>query len=343
MRLLRKVVLLILLGAPALAGLPAPAGAQSLPDPVQYAVAPEVPGPNQSVVIEVQGVGQLLGNSTITWSNNGTVVQKGTGLSRYSFTTGALGSHTTIGVTIQSTQGTFARTFVFAPSLVNLVWEANTTVPPLFRGKALYSAGSPLKIVALPVVYQGGSLVAASSLSYQWSLNDEPKQNASGLGRSAFSFVGDQLHRSEDVSVDVYYGASKVARGEVVVPASNPALVLYERDPLRGLLLDTAFPSAVTLFGQELTLQAQPYYFSRLDNQSGSLSYSWQLNGDDVTGPDTGSGILTLRQTGSGEGSAQVSVTLQDQNSSAFVQNASAALNLFFGNSGSLLNNLFGT
>ncbi len=146
MKLLRDLALLVLLGAPALAG------AQSLPDPVQYAVAPEVPGPNQSVVIEVQGVGQLLGNSTITWSNNGTVAQRGTGLSRYSFTTGALGSRTTISVAIQSTQGTFTHTFVFVPSLVNLVWEANTTVPPLYRGKALYSAGSPLKVVAVPVV-----------------------------------------------------------------------------------------------------------------------------------------------------------------------------------------------
>ncbi len=150
------------------------------------------------------------------------------------------------------------------------------------------------------------------------------------------------MHVSEDVSVDAYYGAAKAAHGEVVIPASPPALVLYEGDPVRGLVLDTAFPSAVTLLGQELTLQAQPYYFSLPDNRNGLLTYNWQLNVNDVTGPDTGSGILTLRQTGSGEGSAQVAVTLQDNNSSAFVQNASAALNLFFGNSGSLLNNLFG-
>ena len=316
--------------------------AQAVPDPVQYAMAPEVPGPNQRVLIEAQGVGSLLGDATITWSKDGAVAQSGVGDSSYTFTTGDLGSQSVIDIRINSDQGTFEHEFVFSPSLINLVWEAQTTAPPFYKGKALYSAGSPVKVAALPVVYSGKSRIAPSALSYQWSLNGEAQSSASGLGRSSFAFVGDQLKAQEVVSVDAYYGAAKVAHGEVVIPASNPQLVLYQRDALRGLLLDVAFPPAIGLTGKEITVQAVPYNFSSADSAGGQLSYSWQLNGEDVLGPDSGQGILTLRQTGSGTGAAQVAVSLQDYNSASFVQNASAALTLVFGQTGPLLNNLFG-
>lgn len=322
---------------------PLVAAAQSLPDPVQYAVSPETPGPNSPVDIEIGGVGNFLGNATVTWKKDGATVLQGTGETRYRFTTNAIGKATTIDIAIQSpTQGTITKQFVFNPSAVNLVWEADTTVPQFYKGKALYSAGSPLRIVALPVVMVGNSHVAPNVLSYQWSVNDQILSSASGIGRSSLSFVGDQLNNAEAVSVDVYYGATKVAHGEVTVPASEPQLVLYERDALRGLILDVAFPSTITLLGKEITLQAVPFYFSRPNSANGSLQYAWQLNGEEATGPNAQDGILTLRQTGSGEGAAQIAVTLQDYNADTFIQSASTALNLLFGSSASALSNLFG-
>jgi len=337
MKYLRNIILALALLVPVFAL------AQALPDPVQYAVAPETPGPNSPVTIEIGGVGSFLGNATITWKKDGVVVLQDTGATRYNFTTNTIGKATTIGITIQSpTQGTITKQFVFNPSAVNLVWEADTTVPPFYKGKALYSAGSPLKVVAMPVVLVGSSRVAASALSYQWSVNDQLISGASGLGRSSLSFVGDQLNTSETVSVDVYYGAAKVARGEVAVTAVSPQLVLYERDPLRGLILDVAFPSTINLLGKEMTVQAVPFYFSNKDNLNGSLQYAWQLNGQEATGPNAQDGILTLRQTGSGTGAAQIEVSLQDYNSDTFIQNASAALTLLFGASASALSNLFG-
>ena len=59
-----------------------------VPDPVQYTVAPEVPSPNQQVTIVVQGIGTFLGEANIIWSENGKVVQSGTGLRNFTFTTG---------------------------------------------------------------------------------------------------------------------------------------------------------------------------------------------------------------------------------------------------------------
>lgn len=311
--------------------LPLAAWAQAVPDPVQYVINPAVPGPNQKVTIEAQGIGAFLGDATVTWSQDGKVAQSGTGLRTYSFTTGALGTVTRIRVGIQSqSDGSFSKDFVFRPSVVNLVWEADTSVPPLYRSKALYSAGSPLKVAAFPTVIINGARVAASSLSYQWSRGDAPLPAQSGLGRSTLSFVGDQLQPEEDVFVDVYFGGALVAQGSVAIPAAAPQVVLYERDSLRGMLYDLALPRGIALSAKELTVVAQPYYFSKPSLAAGSLQYAWTLDGQDITGPDSARGILTLRQTGSGAGQATLSATLQNNAADQLVQSAQTMLSILF-------------
>jgi hypothetical protein len=316
---------------------PAVALAQFTPDPVQYIVTPEVPGPGQTVNIEVQGVGNFLGDAAITWSKDGKVVQSGAGLRTYSFAVGVLGSVTKIHIDIKSANnGSFSKDLIFRPSSVNLVWEANTTAPPLYMGKPLYSAGSPLKVVAFPNVIINGARASEASLSYQWSRADQALPAQSGLARNVLSLDGDQLQASEDISVDVYFGQSLVARGAISVPASQPQLVLYERDALRGLLTDAALPQSLALNAKELTVAAQPYYFAAPALAGGSLQYSWTLNGNDIVGPDSARGILTLRQTGSGQGQAELDSSLQNNASSQLVQSAQAALTILFGQASSL-------
>ncbi len=312
-------------------------------DPMQYTITPETPGPNSPVSIEAEGVGSFLGNATISWQADGRTISSGAGLSTFQFTTGAVGTVSRIHLIIDSpTQGVITHDFVFAPSVVNLIWEAQTSVPPFYLGKALYSAGSTLKVVAFPVVAQGKSLVALSKLSYQWSRGDNPDPAASGLGKNSYTFQGDEIQNSEDVVIDVYLGATKVARGEITIPATNPGLLLYTQDPLQGEILDQALSGAFNLRTQEITLKAEPYYFAKESIAGGALSYDWTLNGQETTGPNTAEGLLTLRQTGSGAGSAQVGVSLQNTDSDKLVQSASTALTLAFGQTGSALSNFFG-
>ncbi|MDB5225648.1 MAG: hypothetical protein JWL87_600 [Candidatus Adlerbacteria bacterium] len=319
------------------------AHAQVAPDPVQYVITPDVPGPNQQVTIEAQGLGTFLGNATIIWKKDGQVVQSGAGLRTYSFITGAVGSITKVRVDIQSpTEGTYGKDFVFRPSLVNLVWEADTWAPPLYRGKPLYSAGSPLKVAAFPMVIINNAQVAASSLSYQWTRNDEPLPAQSGLGRNTLSFDGDQLQAQETIAVDVYFGTSLVGRGGVVIPVSQPQVVLYERDSLRGVLYDLALPSSLSLSTKEITIAAQPYNFSRVSVIGGAVQYEWTLSGEGIAGPDSSHGILTLRQTGTGTGSAALEVSLQNNNQNQLVQAAQTVLGILFGQPGSATASFFG-
>jgi hypothetical protein len=316
----------------------------SAPTPVQFIVTPEVPGPNQSVSIQIQGVGTFLGEAAITWQLNGKTVKTGTGERSYSFTTGAVGSQSRVYVSINSaSQGTIVHDFTFLPSTVNLIWEADTSVPPMYRGKALFSAGSFVTVTAFPQVVAGGSSASAGSLSFQWKRNGTPTPEQSGKGRNTFSFDGDQLKSSEVVSVDVYVGSTRVAQGAIVISAETPVVLFYARDPLRGTLFDATLPSAISLSAKEITVQAQPYFFSNQSVARGSLSYDWKINGQSASGPDAQRGILTLRQTGTGAGQANIGVSVQNTDTDAFIQSAQAALKIVFGtqnNSG--LSSFFG-
>jgi hypothetical protein len=336
MKLLRNILLSLALVTPALAS------AQFLPEPVQYIVTPEVPGPNQTVTIEAQGIGAFLGDAAIAWQKDGKTVQSGAGLRTYSFVTGGIGSVTQVRVDIKSsTNGSFSKTFVFRPSAVNLIWEADTSAPPLYGGKPLYSAGSSLKVVAFPTVVINGSRVAAQSLSYQWTRQDQALPAASGLGRNTLSFDGDQLQPEEDIGVSVYFGSSLVAQGAVAIPASEPQLRLYERNALRGVLYDAALPAGIALSDKEITIAAQPYYFSNASLKAGVLEYSWALDGNEISGPDSARGILTLRQTGSGSGQSVLSATLQNSAQDQLVQSAQTLITILFGGQSST-GSLFG-
>lgn len=306
----------------------------TVPAPVQYVVAPQIPGPDQTVQIEAQGVGSFLGDANIIWSENGKVVQSGVGSRDFSFTTGALGTQTTVHVEIDSsTEGTLTNDWTFNPSIVDLVWEADTTAPPLYLGKPLYSAGSTVKVVAFPTVIVRGAEVPSSDLSFQWTHDDVAVPEQSGAGDSTFTFTGSELQSSETVEADVYYGANEVGSAEITIPATQPLVVLYDDDPLQGLLTDEALPSALSMTAPELTVQAVPYYFANSSAQNGSLSYTWTLNGDTTTGPQSAQGLLTLRQTGSGTGEAALGVSVQNNDNDKLTQAAQAALNIVFGQS----------
>ncbi len=299
---------------------------------VQFIISPETPGPNEKVTIEAQGVGGFLGDANIVWQQNGKTVLSGAGERSFSFTTGAVGVKTRIQVNIDSaSSGNFVKEFVFTPSTINLLWEANTSAPPLFRGKTLYSPGSSIKVVAMPRIVSNGSYVSANNLSFQWSVGGEPVVAQSGFGRSTFTYYGNQLNQSEAIGVDVSLAGSPVGHADLFLPGTEPELLLYVKDPLRGTLYDQAMPSTMSLVGQEVTLSAQPYYFSNESLAEKTLTYVWALDGKTVTGPETGAGVLTLRPSGSGQGQSSLSVSLQNNDTYKFLQAASVRLQILFG------------
>lgn len=303
---------------------------------VRFRMSPEIPGPNEPVLITVEGVGGFLGDARITWKVNGKTALSKVGGSSFSFTTGSLGTKTVVDVTIESgSKGVTSRSFSIIPSQVELLWEADTSVPDWYKGKPLYSAGSGLVVTAIPHVVINNKVIPASDLSYLWSQNGNPLSQKSGLGRSRVAIMGSQLLPSERISVEVRSGSTVVGSGEVVVSAIKPEVHLYQKDPLRGTLSDNTLSGAVSLQATEFTAEAAPYYFSKPSIEEGSVPFSWKLNNEDAVGPQTSQGLLTLRQSGAGGGRALLEVSMQNLDSDKLVQAAFSRLSIVFGSTNS--------
>jgi len=231
--------------------------------------------------------------------------------------------------------GLITKTFTFEPSYINLIWEANTTVPPLFQGKALPGFGSSITVFAFPLVVAGGETRDANSLSYQWRLNGSAVPSSSGTGRSSFTFSNNQVRQTDEVSVDVFYEGRNAGHGSITIATVEPFLHLYEHDPLRGIRYRAALQNTFTLLGTEVTVRAEPYFFSRDSGERGSLSYTWEINGTETTGPNTDKGELTLRRTGEGEGTAMLTVALQNLESARLLQGTREVFTILFGKTSS--------
>lgn len=336
---MRKLLNLTIVALLVVAALPAAAQTVGLEsEAIRVRVSPQAPEPGQTVTITVEGVGTFLGDATITWRKNGVVAKSGFGERTYSFVAGPLGTLMRIDLSIDSpTQGVITRTFSFKPATINLIWEADTSVPPFYRGKALLSPGSTVRITAFPQIISGGKTLSATSLSYQWKRGGEAQSAQSGKGKRTFTYSSNQLQGAETITVDVYLDTVLVGQGTLTISASNPEIVLYQRDPLRGVVWSEALPSAVSLNAKEVTVQAVPYFFANDSLTNGEVAYAWTLNGRSTSGPLSDQGIMTLRQTGEGSGQAMVGVELQNSSGTRLLQSAEAAVRMFFGaqNSGS--------
>jgi hypothetical protein len=303
------------------------------PDPLVVSVTPEAPSPGEETTITLTSSSLDLSRAQFTWKLNNVTKSSGPARRSFTFAMGSGSGTTAVSVTITPLGGaTISRTFTFHPGSVNLVWEANTYTPPFYRGKALYTPGADVRIVAIPDIREGGSAVPASALTYRWSVDDEPFADRSGLGRDTFYLSGAQLLPDQTVAVDVLrQNGIRAAHAEVTIPKNTPMLRFYKRDPLRGALYSRAYSDTVQLADTETTLLAEPYFISGTVREPERVLYTWTLNDTEVQPQGKERAVLTLRQTAGQSGFAKLSLTLQNADLRRLLQQASQEITLVFG------------
>ncbi len=298
------------------------AQASSVSESLSVEVVPTVPGPNQPVTINVESYSFDISRSILVWTANGRLALQGTGERSFTFETGSVGTESRIGLQITSPTGIIIeRTFLFPISGLDVIVEADTYTPPFYRGRTLPTAGAVVRFVAIPQ-----SPVA--NLMFRWEDDFEFMQAASGLGRNVMSTRPNEFSTGRIYGVEVSSSNGSVkARRQINISYEEPEVVFYEESPLRGVLYHKALTQQIELRSKEITVIAEPYYFSTLRRESPTLTYEWTLNGE-LTGV-TPSPSLTLRQDTEGEGSA--GITLSIQSLDRLLQAASAFFTLTFG------------
>jgi len=290
------------------------AHAQGIPgvgSPLTLTLNPENPRPGENVTMTLSSFNIDLNEADITWTVGGKVIASGRGIKTANVIAGSLGSEKTVDVDVNSSQsGDFTESATIRPSDLSILWQAATYVPPFYKGKALETFGGSYKVVAIPDIIDGsGRRIDPKKLVYTWKKNDAIDSDQSGYGRNYF--ISDQTgftRAGDDISVDVMSPSDGYTiSGNITITPTRPEIHLYENNPLYGTIYANELPNQINLANEEISIAAEPYFFSVKDAGSSIMTYSWTLN-DTPVSDFQNKNVITLRKTG-GAGVAQLDLS----------------------------------
>src|SRR3990167_3192742 len=148
--------------------LPFKANAAS-PSSISVNVVPENPAPNENTSITLSSYANNLDSVLISWSVNGKSVLSGIGKKSFSVNAGAAGSETSVVATISLPDGAIDTRIIIRPAVMVLLWQANDSyVPPFYKGRALPTPDSEVKVVAMPEIKSGSGFVDSKKMTPIW-------------------------------------------------------------------------------------------------------------------------------------------------------------------------------
>ena len=285
---------------------------------VSVEITPEFPIPNAATSVKLITYNTNLDKARISWTIGGKAIKSGVGEKTLTFTTGPLGKTSLVMATIYTKEGyVMIKEIPITPLEVNFLWEAMTYVPPFYKGKAGYGYGSVARVIAFPEFFKAGTRISNSNLVYKWSINGRVAQDASGYGKNFLDVPEQIFPKSIAVEVEVKsFDGTLAVKKEVVLEPVQPKVLVYENNPLYGILAQKSLANNYTLVGNEITISAIPYFFSATERTGSDMQYRWSLNNRDLGLQDNAD--ITLRsETGKGGGSR---VSLEVKNAATALQ-----------------------
>ena len=292
-------------------------------------ITPGEPHANEEVRVGLNSSSVNLDAAKITWTLNGKKSAEGVGLKNFTFKTSALGTTSRIQVVITGpAEVRIERSFSVRPAEVDLLWEAVTYTPPLYRGKALPSSKSKIKIVAIPhFVLENGRRVSEDALLFTWEQDRTVLGSLSGVGKQSIILDAPRLFEETRISVLVSTAdGTREARGEVLITLRNPEILFYEKHPTEGVRYENALASEIELAQEEMAIRAEPYFFSEEDISSRRVHFAWSLNNAAILPPERMNEMVLRREVSGGV----ARLTLQAQNAVKILQEAVANLLIKF-------------
>jgi len=247
--------------------------------PLNIEIIPETPGPNSTVTAVVKYSGIDSDRTTFSWSINGTLKKSGVGEVSFSFKTGDVGKSVSLKVSAKTPNGQIIEKIItIIPSSVDLVYEAQSYIPPFYKGKPLFSNQGVLRIIAIPNIVVNGKAVDSKKLVYTWKSDGQILSDSSGYGKNVMIFNGGVPWKSTEITVMVQTIDQKIsAENTLILNPIQPKIVVYEDNPVYGILFNKAILDGFTTSKTELSFVAEPYFFST-QNSGLNLSYSWRMN-----------------------------------------------------------------
>lgn len=175
--------------------------------------------------------------------------------------------------------------FTNVPNNIDLLIDSDSYTPPFYRGRALPSAGTQLRVQARTYFRRSdGSLVPPSSIVYTWRQNGEVVGSVSGLGKQTAILPSPTLYGTDTISVSAI-SSDRAFSGTALVRLSSvqPVLNLYQDHPLFGILYHQAMGAHTSIPDSEMTFAAVLYFAQSNGPSDPRLQYKWRV--DDLAVP----------------------------------------------------------
>jgi len=290
---------------------------------------PDNPEPGTKVVAKIKTYSFDADRASIVWRVNGKKIAEGIGKKSVSFESPKLGESERVAAYVATADGArSSRAVTLAGNDMDVLWEAMTSVPVPYEGKALPSVQSRVKATAVPFLFYRGRRIPASDLVYDWYLNFKINKNASGAGKRSFVF---RAKNSGDYTITVRASnrSNTVAfEKSVTISADDyaPKVLFYKTDPMEGVFYGKAVGRELNLSGEEISVRAEPFFFAK--EALKRLRYGWKMNGEAIR-PDGAPNTVDFRLKPGVSGSAQVDLTVN--NPVNVLQFASGGFKINFG------------
>lgn len=296
---------------------------------VDLSVSPQNPQPGDTVTASLQAPGTNIDSVTISWYVNGAQKASAVGLKTFTTTAPNLGSSLTIEARLTTPAGDFVdRSATISSQDVDIIWESDSYTPPFYKGKALYSTEGNVVFTAMPnIISKSGVRVSPSNLIYKWSIDNSVLGDKSGYGKNALFYSGSILGQSIQVQVDVTAPDGTTGTGFIELAPQAPSTVLYENNPLYGVMFNNALSNGYKLKDSEIRVDAYPYFYSAAGKAASNLIYDWSLNGTPIPPPSQKNSAV-FRNANNLSGTSQISVTTE--NSTRIFQQSDTNVNLNF-------------
>jgi len=246
-----------------------------------FDISPQNPGTNTEVVVKADTYSDDIDRCKVSWYLNGKLEVEGIGRKNFSFKTGAAGKLMTVKMIIQTLEGAqIERSFSVNPGDIDLIWQADTYVPPFYKGKALATTGSKVKVIAIPnFVSANGVKIQAGDIIYKWKNKNGNLSSGHGMNSITTEMPIPVIDNEITVEASDLQG-NITATKTLKLKSANPRILVYEDLPLTGTEWSRASWSAVNLVGEESTLRVEPYFFSNPTSSADkNLNITWTLNG----------------------------------------------------------------
>ncbi|MBI4093865.1 hypothetical protein HY417_02785 [Candidatus Kaiserbacteria bacterium] len=276
-------------------------------------VSPAHPTPGERVLAKVHSTLIDLSATELTWSVNGKTIAAGIGITDVDVAAGKLGSEMRLTVTALEAGLEFASAEAFIrPVELDLVWESDSYTPPFYRGRALPSAETNLRLETIPrFIRSDGSSVATRDLIFTWKRGGYVMQSVSGRGKSTAVIESPSLFGADTISVEVKTSdGTLVGERSVRIASRTPHIALYQIHPVLGITYHRAFLEENLIPETEATFSAAPYFAEARHADDSTLRYQWKIHGIEIQNDEARPSTITINaENSSGEALVELFLT----------------------------------